>query len=66
VMLLLSGGKEMAHKDLMPLLQEEAARSTLEETMERIDLVSRSRQALLRNVNPRLALEVLFMRLARS
>jgi DNA polymerase-3 subunit delta' len=66
VMLLLSGGKEMANKDLMPLLQEEAARSTLEETMERIDLVSRSRQALLRNVNPRLALEVLFMRLARS
>lgn len=66
VMLLLSGGTEMANKDLMPLLREEAARSTLEEVMERIDLVFRSRQALLRNVNPRLALEVLFMRLARS
>lgn len=66
VMLLVSGGTEVANKDLMPLLREEAARSTLEKVTERIDLVFRSRQALLRNVNPRLALEVLFMRLAGS
>jgi DNA polymerase-3 subunit delta' len=64
VMILLSGNTQVANKDLLPLLQREAARSTLESVTERINLVFRSRQALQRNVNPRLALEVLFMGLA--
>jgi hypothetical protein len=63
-MILLSGNTQVANKDLLPLLQREAARSTLESVTERINLVFRSRQALQRNVNPRLALEVLFMGLA--
>ncbi len=65
VLLLLSGSTQVANKDLLPLLRIEADRSTLEKVMERIELVFRSRQALQRNVNPRLALEVLFMGLAR-
>jgi DNA polymerase-3 subunit delta' len=64
VMIMLSGNTQVANKDLLPLLQREAARSTLESVTERINLVFRSRQALQRNVNPRLALEVLFMGLA--
>jgi len=64
VMILLSGSTQVANKDLLPLLRREAARSTLESVTERINLVFRSRQALQRNVNPRLALEVLFMGLA--
>lgn len=64
VMLLQSGGKDPTNRDILYLLNEEVARSTLEKTMEKIELVSRSRQALQRNVNPRLTLEVLFMGLA--
>ncbi|MEI8354988.1 MAG: DNA polymerase III subunit delta' [Deltaproteobacteria bacterium] len=66
VLLLLSGSPQVANKDLLPLLRKEADRTSLEKVMERIELVFRSRQALQRNVNPRLALEVLFMGLARS
>jgi DNA polymerase III subunit delta' len=64
VMLLLGGSNLVANKDLLPLLQREADRATLESVTERINLVFRSRQALQRNVNPRLTLEVLFMGLA--
>lgn len=64
VLLLQSGGKDPTNRDILYLLNEEVARSTLEKTMEKIELVSRSRQALQRNVNPRLTLEVLFMGLA--
>ncbi|HET6419584.1 MAG TPA: DNA polymerase III subunit delta' [Geobacteraceae bacterium] len=64
VLLMQSGGMEPANSDLLPLLNEEVARSTPEQTMGKIELVSRSRQALLRNVNPRLTMEVLFMGLS--
>ncbi len=59
-----SGGIDPVDSDIVPLLRKEAARSTPEKTMEKIELVSRCRKALQRNVNPRLALEVLFMELA--
>ncbi len=64
VLLMQAGGMDPANSDLLPLLKQEVARSTAEKTMEKIELVSRTRQALQRNVNPRLALEVLFMELS--
>jgi DNA polymerase-3 subunit delta' len=64
VLLIQSGGMDPANSDLLPLLNKEVARSTPEKTMEKIELVSRSRQALQRNVNPRLSMEVLLMGLA--
>lgn len=64
-LLLLGGqGAETVNSDLLPLLRREAARHSMEKVMERIDCVGKAQEALLRNVNPRLALEVLFMRLA--
>ncbi len=64
ILLIQSGGTDPANSDLLPLLKQEVARSTVEKTMEKIELVSRSRQALQRNANPRLSLEVLFMGLS--
>jgi hypothetical protein len=59
-----SGVPDPVNSDILPLLRTKAARSTPEKTMDKIELISRSRKALQRNVNPRLALEVLFMGLA--
>jgi hypothetical protein len=42
-----------------------AASHTMNKAMEKLELISRTRQALMRNVNPRLAMEVLLMGLAR-
>jgi DNA polymerase III subunit delta' len=53
-----------ANAGTVPLLRKEAEQSTPDMTIEKIDSISRSRKALRRNVNPRLALEVLFMGLA--
>ena len=64
VLLMQSGIPDPVNSDILPLLRTKAARSTPEKTMEKIELISRSRKALQRNVNPRLALEVLFMGLA--
>lgn len=66
VLLIQSGAMDPSDSDIIHLLNEAVARSTTEKTMEKIELVSRSRQALQRNVNPRLTLEVLFMGLAGS
>lgn len=64
-LLLLHGGStDFINSDLAPLLQREAGRFSLDGIMQRIQFISRSQQALMRNVNTRLALEVLFMRLA--
>jgi DNA polymerase-3 subunit delta' len=64
-LLLLHGGStEFINCDLAPLLQREAGRFSLDGIMQRIQFISQAQHALLRNVNTRLALEVLFMRLA--
>lgn len=55
---------EAVHEDLLPLIRQEAARLTLPRVIELIGHVADARQALLRNVNARLTMEVLFMRLA--
>jgi DNA polymerase-3 subunit delta' len=66
VMLLQGGSSELVNGDLLPLVEREASRFSRERLMERIDWVTEARRALMRNVNPRLAFEVLFMRLADS
>ena len=60
------GSQELVNGDLVPLVERNAARLSPGEVMERIGKVFEARYALQRNVNPRLALEVLFMRLAQS
>ncbi len=58
------GGEKPANRDVLPLLTKAVAGSDRQNTIDKIELVFRARQALKRNVNPRLALEVLFMGLA--
>lgn len=64
VMLLHGGSDEVVNSDLLPLLEREAARFSPQEVIARIGHVADARRALTRNVNARLALEVLFIRLA--
>lgn len=64
VLLLQGGAEEVANADLLPLLRREAEQAMLDAVMERINHISLARHAIQRNVQPRLALEVLFMRLA--
>jgi DNA polymerase-3 subunit delta' len=63
--LLLQGGSgEVVNTDLLPLLTAHADRFAMDAVMGQLDHVAEARRALKANVNPRLALEVLFMRLA--
>jgi DNA polymerase-3 subunit delta' len=64
VLLVGTGSRGVTNSDLLPLLHRAAERSTPEQTVEKLDRISRVRQALARNANPRLAAEVLFMELA--
>ncbi|RQW76955.1 MAG: DNA polymerase III subunit delta' [Geobacter sp.] len=66
VLLLHCGSAEVVNSDLIPLLEREGARFPADKIMERISRVAEARRSLLCNVNPRLALEVLFMRLAEG
>lgn len=66
ILLLQGGSREVVNGDLIPLIERNAARFSPEQVMERIGHVFEARHALRRNVNPRLALEVLFMRLAEQ
>ena len=66
VLLLHCGSPGVVNSDLLTLLEQEAARFSGDKIMERISQVNEARRALLCNVNPRLALEVLFMRLAEQ
>jgi DNA polymerase-3 subunit delta' len=64
VLLLQGGSREVVNSDILPLLNREAAHASPARTMDKIMYISEAQKAMLRNVNPRLALEVLFMRLA--
>ncbi|HLO24468.1 MAG TPA: DNA polymerase III subunit delta' [Geobacteraceae bacterium] len=66
ILLLQGGSSEVINADLLPLIEKNACRFSLDAVMERIRHVFEARYALQRNVNPRLALEVLFMRLAEQ
>lgn len=63
-LLLIKGGCGLNDHDLLPLLQREGERLSLAQTMERVEWVTQTHKAVLRNVNPRLALDRLFIRLA--
>jgi DNA polymerase-3 subunit delta' len=63
-LLLRSGSREVANSDLLQLLEREADCFSGGGIMERISHVAETRRAIMGNVNARLALEVLFMRLA--
>lgn len=63
--LLMQGGStEIVNADLLPLLAAHAERLSMEMVMAQLDHIAETRRAIQANVNPRLALEVLFMRLA--
>ncbi len=64
VLVLLAGGGELVNLDLLPLLTEVAGRSTMAEVTARLERIGETRQALQRNVNPRLAIDRLFIHLA--
>jgi DNA polymerase-3 subunit delta' len=66
VLLLHAESPGIANNDLHNLLRETADRNPPERVLEKLDRISRVRQALTRNVNPRLSAEVLFMELADS
>jgi DNA polymerase III subunit delta' len=64
-LLLQNGSPEIVNSDILPLIELEAAGFSGENIMERIGYIAEARRAILSNVNPRLALEVLFMRIAK-
>lgn len=64
VLLTRTGSTEIVNTDLFPLIRDISDRNSLESVMEKLERISLTRQALKRNVNPRLAAEVLFMGLA--
>ncbi|HEU0265499.1 MAG TPA: DNA polymerase III subunit delta' [Geobacterales bacterium] len=63
VLLVQNGQGEMSNPGLQQELTQEVNRSSLADTLRRLDYILQTRQAMDRNANPRLALEVLFMRL---
>jgi DNA polymerase-3 subunit delta' len=66
ILLMQGGSQEVVNSDLLPLIEHNAGRFSQDEIMDRINRVFEARYALQRNVNPKFALEVLFMRLAAS
>jgi len=64
MLLLRSGSAQVVNKDLLPLLQREAEKRTETVILENIEQLGRTRSAILRNANVRLALDVLCMKLA--
>jgi len=65
-LLMRCGDNRVVNTDLLDLVEREAALFSGNDIMERIDHVTETRRAISGNVNTRLALEVLFMRLAEK
>jgi DNA polymerase-3 subunit delta' len=61
ILLTHSGSPDIINTDLLPLIRSISDRNSLESVIEKLELISRARQALTRNANPRLTAEVLFM-----
>jgi DNA polymerase-3 subunit delta' len=66
ILLFRAGSGEIANLDLQPLVRELSERMNTEQILEKLERITLAGQALARNVNPRLALEVLFMDLEAS
>ena len=60
-----TGAGHPVNRDLLPLLEREAARRSTRAITEQIELIAGSRRALQRNANVRLTLDVLLMNLAQ-
>lgn len=59
-----AGADTVTNRDLLPLLEREAANRSEQVIMNQIGLITNTRRALQRNANVRLALDVLLMNLA--
>lgn len=66
VLLFKSGASEVINDDLLMLIKEKAHLFSPAAILEKLEHITGARSALSRNVNTRLALEVLFMRLAQQ
>jgi DNA polymerase-3 subunit delta' len=66
VLLTHTSSPEIINSDLSPLIRSISDRNSLESVIEKLERISRTRQALTRNANPRLAVEVLIMGLAEQ
>ena len=64
VLLTQSGSSEIVNTDLSQLIRSVSERNSLNRVIEKLERIARTRQALTRNANPRLAIEVLIMGLA--
>jgi DNA polymerase-3 subunit delta' len=64
MLLLRCGSGQVVNRDMLPLLQQESAKRSERTLMDNIEQLDRTRGAILRNANVRLALDVLSMRLA--
>ena len=64
VLLVQGGSREIVNLDLALEIEADAGRTSREKVLERIGSLFEARFAIKRNVHPRLALELLFMRLA--
>ncbi|RQW86337.1 MAG: DNA polymerase III subunit delta' [Geobacter sp.] len=64
VLLTHTGSPAIVNTDLSSLIRSVSERNSLESVLEKLERIFRTRQALTRNTNPRLAVEVLFMGLA--
>lgn len=66
ILFLHTGNGEISNSDLLPLLKEKADQFTLDQVMENLELINRIRHSVMKNANPRLSLEVLFMEMANA
>lgn len=66
ILFLLTGHGEIANSDLLPLLKEKAGQSSLDQVMNNLEFIKRIRHSVMKNANPRLSLEVLFMEMANG
>jgi DNA polymerase-3 subunit delta' len=66
VLLVNTGCSGITNSDLLPLVREKAGRHAMEDIIEKLESITRFRQGLTRNANPRLSLEVLFMELTSA
>ncbi len=64
MLLLRSGSGRVVNRDMLPLLQREAAKRSESTIIGNIEQLGRTRSAILRNANVRLALDALSMKLA--
>ena len=66
VLALQNGSDDIVNRDLLTLIEQEASKRSSASVMKRIDCAMDTRQALQYNANPRLALDMLLIRLAQT